>query len=593
MLCQLYFLSVLIVYTEGASDSDMRQLLDSLLNSTQYSSRVRPIKDTGNVLTVTVDMYLIGLNDVDEVEQKIQTTAYLKITWTDYFLSWTPASYNNIDKITVKQDRVWKPDLALANAYDTISGLGDSFMYLTITYQGEITWYPYQVFDSSCTLDMTYFPFDSQSCDIQLVTWSSTKEMINIVAGTDGLDTSYYETNANWDLLGVSKSDSSTSTTAGLSFTLKLRRKPFFFLLNFIIPIVCLSILNLFVFVLPCDSGEKTSYAIVLFLSFAIFLLIVTEIMPEGMKTVPVMSTYLLIECVMSTIIVFVTIIQLRLHNQDGGTSVPHFLKSFVGVVFVVKRKLCLDKNYEEEARKREEELEKETSFQVVASNRGEKFTSDATVLPVLPAPESHPKPAYFSRKTRVTPDKDFNSGSSSSNSYPTDDIELEEADSSRMDKQLIVSKRAGNTKLKDNQNARTAYKTSKDMKQGIQEASNSKLNRHLNTNGQTGHYAAAAAENRIRLHQTGRLEGNDTAACGKPDYKFDNDSTNVKRPYHLDDDGDDDSSIVTLKDDDCSWADVATAMDIIFFIIFFASNLVTTLIAFLLSALGGNSALN
>ena len=54
MLSQLYFLAVLIVYTEGASDSDMRQLLDSLLNSTQYSSRVRPIKDTGNVLTVSV-----------------------------------------------------------------------------------------------------------------------------------------------------------------------------------------------------------------------------------------------------------------------------------------------------------------------------------------------------------------------------------------------------------------------------------------------------------------------------------------------------------------------------------------------------------
>lgn len=568
---QVLILTALVAATGAASDSDMRQLLDHILNSTAYSSRVRPIKDTGNILSVNVDMFLVSLNDVDEVEQKIQTTAYLKVMWSDYFLSWTPASFANIQKITVKQDRIWKPDLALANAYDTISGLGDSFMYLTITYQGEVTWYPYQVFDSTCSLNMTYFPFDSQACDIQLVTWSSTKEMINIVSGTDGLDTTYYESNANWDLLSASTSDASTSTTAGIAFTLNIKRKPFFFLLNFIIPIVCLSILNLFVFVLPCESGEKTNYAIVLFLSFAIFLLIVTEIMPEGMKTVPVMSTYLLIECVMSTIIVFVTIIQLRLHNQDSDTPVPHFLKSFVGIVFAVKRKLCLDKNYEDEARKREEELEKETSFYKVGANRGEKI-SEALPHSVTDMPA---KSGYFRRKKRVMPDGDLNSGSSSSNSYPTDDIELMDAETPRIDEKPILNK----------PRRKFIYTDHHVMTKKPKAISTAAANVDEYQKNMAGNGIKETRQPRIRLNQIGATSLNGNIVSDRPLYQYDPDLTQVK---HIHAEEDDIYSIDTLEDE-VTWADVATAMDALFFVIFFVCNIVTTLAAFLLSALGGN----
>ncbi|KAL4231170.1 hypothetical protein ACF0H5_008752 [Mactra antiquata] len=321
----------------------MRALLLAKLNSTDYSPKVRPIKDTGNVLRLEVDMYLVAINNVDEVEQKITSTAYMKIKWSDTFMTWNVSAYGNIAEFTIPQDNIWKPDLALANAFDTVSGLGDKFMYLTISNDGNITWEPYQVFESTCNLDMTYFPFDSQTCDIQLATWSSTRDMIQIVPGSDGFSIESYEGNANWELKSVSTYDSSTATTSSLSFTINIRRKPIFYLINFMIPIALLSFLNTFVFILPCDSGEKTGYAIILFLSFAIFLLIVTEIMPEGMNTIPVISTYLLIECVFSTIIVIITIIQLRLHNQGEDTPVTHFLEVITKLVTGIKRKVCCE----------------------------------------------------------------------------------------------------------------------------------------------------------------------------------------------------------------------------------------------------------
>ena len=574
--------SILCVGSDSAGSLEPSMLDNHVCENPMY--RLKPFY----FLQVTVEMYLIALNDVDEVEQKIQITAYLKVVWSDHFLSWTPASYNNIDKITVKQDRVWKPDLALANAYDTVSGLGDSFMYLTITHLGEVSWYPYQIFDSSCTLDMTNFPFDSQSCDIQLVTWSSTKEMINIVSGTDGFDTTFFETNANWDLLSVSTADSSTSTTAGLSFNLKIRRKPFFFLLNFIIPIVCLSILNLFVFVLPCESGEKTSYAIVLFLSFAIFLLIVTEIMPEGMNTVPVMSTYLLIQCVMSTIIVFVTIIQLRLHNQGDVTPVPHFLKSFVGIVFALKRKLCLEKHYEEEERQREEEIENETPFQVVKQNGGGKLSSGLSDSPKLSTAKMNGASGYFWRKKRVSPEHLPSDPSQTINS-----IEMEEQSISTPTELVKTSRKTGDPNTLQGRENNQLFKPGRTNTVDNQHSNahnreieivpeSSRIDKKSNSTGRNDYNTRTVPSNRIRLQHRGASNG--AATTEKMAYQFDLDSTDVKQLVD-----EDTRSELSVNDEDVSWTDVATAMDVVFFMVFFICNLITTTIAFLLTAMGGN----
>ena len=285
-------------------------------------------------------MYLISINKVEEVQQKITTTVYLKLVWFDTFMEWDPNEFGNLTEFSIPQDDIWKPDIALANAFDTISGLGDKFMYVTVANDGKITWEPFQRFISTCSLKMRYFPFDTHVCDIQMATWSSTKQMINIVTGSDGFNTDLYEENANWNLLGVATFDSSTVATSGLSFSLKIRRKPIYYILNTIFPIILLSVLNNFVFVLPCNSGEKLTFAIILFLSFAIFLLILTEIMPEGISSIPVVTIYLLLESIFSTLIVLISIIQLRLHNRENKKPVPKIFKKYTRSVQNLKRRI-------------------------------------------------------------------------------------------------------------------------------------------------------------------------------------------------------------------------------------------------------------
>jgi uncharacterized membrane-anchored protein len=53
-----------------------------------------------------------------------------------------------------------------------------------------------------------------------------------------------------------------------------------FFVLNLILPICLMSILNLFVFLLQGDSGERVGYAITVLLAIALFLTISSDSLP-------------------------------------------------------------------------------------------------------------------------------------------------------------------------------------------------------------------------------------------------------------------------------------------------------------------------
>jgi hypothetical protein len=55
-----------------------------------------------------------------------------------------------------------------------------------------------------------------------------------------------------------------------LYFHIAIKRRATFALLNLILPIFTMGILNLFVFLLPAESGERVGYAITVLLSIAV-----------------------------------------------------------------------------------------------------------------------------------------------------------------------------------------------------------------------------------------------------------------------------------------------------------------------------------
>ncbi|KAK3590260.1 hypothetical protein CHS0354_041338 [Potamilus streckersoni] len=371
------FLILQFSETHAATNTDYQNLLNATLNASNYSSKVRPKADTGLVLPVTVDFYLVALNEINENEQKITTTGWLDVQWNDTYMIWNSASYANIDELLIPQNEIWRPDIALINALESLTGLGDSFAYVKATDIGTMKWTPYQTFESTCNIDMTSFPFDKQTCDIKFTTWSSTTGLITLSKGTYGINTAYYEPSPDWDLVRATTGDASTSTTSGIKFTLTFKRKYLFYLLYFILPIFLLAAINIFVFILPPASGEKTGFAVIAYLSFIIFFIIITDLMPEGMKSVPILNIYLLTQSTISCLIVFVTVLQLRLYSLSRETTVPAFLLIPTIRVVMLKRRMFSCKKNQDKKRKNnnlklddiddpEEEFEEKTKFKAV-----------------------------------------------------------------------------------------------------------------------------------------------------------------------------------------------------------------------------------
>jgi hypothetical protein len=64
---------------------------------------VRPTTNQSDPSGIYIEFVLFGINDVDEIQQKLTTTAYLEVYWTDEFLTWDAASYGKIHRTCVSK----------------------------------------------------------------------------------------------------------------------------------------------------------------------------------------------------------------------------------------------------------------------------------------------------------------------------------------------------------------------------------------------------------------------------------------------------------------------------------------------------------
>ena len=75
-----------------------------------------------------------------------------------------------------------------------------------------------------------------------------------------------------------------------LHFVLYFQRKSLYYIMNIVLPSCMLSILVLTVFKLPPESGEKMSMGVTLLLSYSVFLLMVSDNVPNTSQAVPLIG---------------------------------------------------------------------------------------------------------------------------------------------------------------------------------------------------------------------------------------------------------------------------------------------------------------
>ncbi|GFO02267.1 neuronal acetylcholine receptor subunit alpha-10 [Plakobranchus ocellatus] len=162
-----------------------------------------------------------------------------------------------------------------------------------------VFWGPVIRFRSSCQIDITFFPFDTQVCKLKMGSWAYTGLQVNVWNSSHTMDLSNLVDNGEWELLGVAVKrnvvfyNCCKEPFPDVTFSIQLRRRTKYYFMNIIIPCIILSFLCLGGFLLPPESGEKITLGLSVLLTITVFMLMVADKMPQTSESISVISELL------------------------------------------------------------------------------------------------------------------------------------------------------------------------------------------------------------------------------------------------------------------------------------------------------------
>ncbi|CAG2243093.1 neuronal acetylcholine receptor subunit alpha-9-like [Mytilus edulis] len=322
---------VLLLTKVFCADVNITGLMDTLFEN--YHKDVRPLCDSGSAVKVKVGMALRQVIDLNEPRQILEINAWIRLRWHDCDLKWNSTEFGT-DKIIIPVNRIWVPDITLYdNVGDQLAGLKD--YRPVVTSNGDISYNFPTVITSMCPVDVTFFPFDTQSCLLKFGSWAYHGFEVDIINLSDTGDTSSFVPSVEWAVVGIPSIRNvilygcCPEPYPDVTFYVVLDRKPLFYMMSLIFPCMLITAVACLGFMLPPDSGEKVSLEITVLLSLAVFLLVVSETMPPSSENFPYIGIYFACSMLLVSFSCLMTVIVLSMHYKGiHGREMPQIVKT-------------------------------------------------------------------------------------------------------------------------------------------------------------------------------------------------------------------------------------------------------------------------
>nr|XP_018916351.1 PREDICTED: acetylcholine receptor subunit alpha-like 1 [Bemisia tabaci] len=234
------------------------RLKTDLLKS--YDKYSRPTEHQ-NITTVYLSLILLHVS-LDYSKSEMALNCWLPMSWQDEKLKWNTSDYNGISRINIPQHEIWLPDIL---AYNSAHGNIIDYYGQTSTIvksDGSVLWVPPSRFTVFCTLDLTYWPYDQQTCQLRLGSWSYDGNSIDVQLDKAKSSIEDLEV-SEWKVIDVSQKRfvqyyhhcPEPYVEIIFSYTVKKESPAFFYTIIF--PAIVTMMLTMSAFWLPPESMER------------------------------------------------------------------------------------------------------------------------------------------------------------------------------------------------------------------------------------------------------------------------------------------------------------------------------------------------
>ncbi|XP_069131741.1 acetylcholine receptor subunit beta-like [Argopecten irradians] len=324
-MVSLFLLSVSFTVSYGATHADSSRLHRHLM--TNYSTRTRPTFNLSEPTEVHIGFRIFSVKEFEEKTGKFSVFGVFSLHWIDFQLEWIPGDYGGIERMFFTQNEIWKPDLLLMNPYGKVEPPGFGSLKVGVFYDGNVSWAPSDMYEIMCPADVTYYPFDQQSCTFIFKIYMHSLSEVFVVPTFPYINTDFYSPNSIWDVKSAAFAIASHGDTQQMKLNIVINRRPMFRVINTIVPFCVLGLLNIMVFLLPAESGERVGFSVTVLLAIAVFMTIVADTLPDTSEpSVPRFCYLLTADLGINMLVTMSTILILKFHHKPQHETIPFWL---------------------------------------------------------------------------------------------------------------------------------------------------------------------------------------------------------------------------------------------------------------------------
>ena len=169
-----------------------------------------------------------------------------------------------------------------------------------------------------CNVNIQFYPFDKQICSITYYVSDETIATVYLSHEND-VTLDEYTNNTAWEIIKVETSHYRKYNSNFIQIDFYLHRRAGFVTFTLIMPLLMLSFLNTCIFLVPIRSGEKGAFSITIFLSYGIFITIISNTLPQNSLQISYFVLLITVLLILSVFTVFYTVLQAKLVAVSGN----------------------------------------------------------------------------------------------------------------------------------------------------------------------------------------------------------------------------------------------------------------------------------